>query len=94
MPLMLPSKNKIATIIVDKMSGPKPKGEEIEANAQSTSDYDMALESACEDILSAIETKNLKLLLGAMKDFHSIYDEEMEAQGYGTEEEETEREGE
>ncbi len=90
---MLPGKNKIATMIVERMSGPKPMGEKVEDSASSLSDYDMALESACEDILSAIETKNIKLLMGAMKDFHSIYDEEMEAQGYGAEEEESEREG-
>ncbi len=88
MPMLLPPK-KITSIIMDRMS--MPEGEKIEESATSERDYDIALEAACDDILTAVETKNVKLLMSAMKDFHSIYDEEMEARGYGPEEEEMER---
>jgi hypothetical protein len=89
MPLLIPPK-KMSTILMGTMDHKRPAGEEVEESATGERDYDIALHSAGEDMINAIHSKDVKLFVQAMKDFHSIYDEEMEAEGYGAEEEEHE----
>ena len=73
MPIMWGNPNKAITTIIG-MKSDKPEMSEDNGNK----DYEMALDAACEDMLKAIETKSVKMLCQAMKDFHALYDEKHE----------------
>ena len=70
MPMMLGPK-KIVSVIM----GGLPKEQEV--NPALENDNEMALEACAEDMLKSIESKNVKALVEAMKNFHSLYDESM-----------------
>ena len=74
MPIMWGNPNKAITTIIGRMNHEKP--EEVEGN--KSNDYEMGLEACAEEMLKAFETKNVKALVQAMKDFHAMYDEENE----------------
>lgn len=82
MPIMWGNPNKAITTIIG-MKHDKPESME----EKGASDYEIGLEACAEDMLKAFETKNVKALVQAMKDFHAMYDEENEEkEENGTEE--------
>lgn len=90
--MLLNNPKKVATMIVGKLS-PKiegPKGPE-DMEEASTSDYESGYEAAAQQMLDAIAAKDVKKFVQTMKDFHEMYDAEMEEEEESTEEmEETE----
>lgn len=64
------AEDKIAMIL----GGMKPR----EDMTEEMDSEEMALESACEDILLAVENKDAQLLCSALKDFVSVFQGEGE----------------
>lgn len=85
MPGLLIQPKKAASLIVAGIA-PGHKEGEAEDEAAEKSDYEMALQAASEDILSAISTKDVQLFTLAMRDFHNICDEMKEDEEMDTEE--------
>lgn len=82
--MMMPKKKNVASIIVSKMVNHDPivgesESEEIKKK-EGTQDFEPGLEAACEDILVAIETKNIKLLMAALEDHHRLLDDKIDAE--------------
>jgi hypothetical protein len=78
--MMMPKKKNIASMIISKMQNPMGEMSEEITEKEGTEDFSLGQEAAAEDILAAIETKNVKLLVQAMKDLHFMIDDEKEAE--------------
>jgi hypothetical protein len=76
MPMMMDDKKKIASIIVAKA---KPNGMDEVVDeimpGEPMNDKSMALEDAASMIMSAIEKKDAKAMVSALKDFIDMCDE-------------------
>jgi len=79
---------KTAALIIASMK-PSNKQESASEEKAENNEYDMGLESSADDILTAISSKDVKLLVQALKDFHLLCDDMIEE-----EEQENESEGE
>lgn len=78
--MMFDDKKKLATIIIGKM-GDKEGMEEAPTNEMGDEmDYELALEAASEDMMSALEKKDAKLFKSALKDFIYLCDEQEDAE--------------
>lgn len=76
--LMMGPKKKIASVIVGKLKGSPEISEKPVDMQKPEMDADPGLMSGAEDIISAIEQKDAKMLLGALKSFVSLCEEKEE----------------
>lgn len=68
--MMSDNKKKMATLIIGKMNG---ESEEAPKNASGDEvDHDMGYESAAEEMIQAIHSKDAKALKSALKSFISM----------------------
>jgi len=71
--LMKDDKKKMASIIVGKMDKPD---EEMEPKEGAIPDDSVALESAAEELLQAVESKSPKAVVEAMKSLMDLMDQD------------------
>jgi hypothetical protein len=83
---LLDNKKKIGAVIVKKMLG-SPMSD-IHESSENLQDFDPALKSAAEKMMSAIHMRDISKFLEGLKEFHTIHEEQLEK------EEESEEEGE
>lgn len=69
---MKDKKKGIASILVAKLG--KPGLSEAPMSEGAEQDNDIALKSAAEEILSAVESKDASMLVSAMKSFYEMCD--------------------
>ncbi len=73
--LMMGPKKKIASVIVGKLKGSPDVSEKPVDMTKPEMDMDPGLMSGAEDIISAVEQKDAKMLMSALKSFVSLCEE-------------------
>jgi hypothetical protein len=84
--MMLMNPKKTATLIISKLNKPYDGKEPMNEAEGPEQDYSYGLEACAEDMLKAIESKNVKALVEVMKQFHGLIDEMREMEEPGEEE--------
>jgi hypothetical protein len=84
--MMLPDKKKMASIIVAKIKPGKSQEEVVDEvqPGEAVDDKSMALEDAASMMMQAVEKKDAKMMVSALKDFIDMC--EMKEESYESEE--------
>lgn len=76
--LLKDNKKNLVTVIMKKMTEPKPEMESYNAAKGAELDNSSACDACAEKMLKAIQSKNPKMLSSALKEFFELMEEEEE----------------